>query len=210
MHRVGAPPSSRQQRLTRAEAIATRARATTAASTVVRRRVGHDSGVEDDRDRAVVDELDLHARAEDARRDPDAELVASASQKRSYSGSAHARRPRPPRSSAGSLARVGDQRELADDERLAADVERASGRSARRRSRRSAGARPWPRGASRSAGRVRRLRRRAARRGRADLATTVSLADRDRRARTRWTTARTRYSSVVAVAAYAGAARGRA
>src|SRR5437660_1355325 len=77
--------------------------------------------IEDDRDRAVIDELELHLRAEHSRLDRDAEraqLVAEALVERlrllGWRGVDEAR--------AVSLRRVGDERELGDDHHAAGGV----------------------------------------------------------------------------------------
>ena len=78
--------------------------------------------VEDDRHRPVVDELDLHPRAEDARLHPDAEVAQALDE------AVDERRGDLGRRGVGEartlpLARIGEERELAHDERLAARVE---------------------------------------------------------------------------------------
>ncbi|HEY8237131.1 MAG TPA: hypothetical protein VIF85_10860 [Gaiellaceae bacterium] len=79
--------------------------------------------VHDDRDRPVVDELELHPSAEDACLDAESELA-----QREAEGVVEPlgvlRRCGVAEARPVALRRVGDQRELADDERLAADVER--------------------------------------------------------------------------------------
>jgi hypothetical protein len=80
------------------------------------------SRVERDRDRAVVDELDLHACTENALLDRHAELSKRCGEVLVEGlGELRPRRMRERRSV--SLRRVGDQRELADDESLAAGVQ---------------------------------------------------------------------------------------
>ncbi len=78
--------------------------------------------VDDDRDRAVVDELDLHPGAEDPRSHRDAERaerIAEALDERFRL----LRRRRGGEARPEALARLGEERELADDERLATSVE---------------------------------------------------------------------------------------
>ena len=86
--------------------------------------------VEDDRDGAVVDELDLHSRAEDARLDRDAELAQSGAEalveQLGALGLRGRREARPV-----PLRRVREQGELADDERGAAGVEQRAVEAAR-------------------------------------------------------------------------------
>ena len=87
-----------------------------------RERRGRHSGVQHDRHRAVVDERHPHARTEDPACDRNAlvlERNAEALVERLRLG----RRGSVGEAGARSLARVGDERELADDERLAADVD---------------------------------------------------------------------------------------
>jgi hypothetical protein len=85
------------------------------------------SRVEDDRDRPVVDEFDLHPRAEQAGLDVDAEvaqrLAEACVERRGLLGRGGACEAR-----AVSLRRVRDQRELADDESFAARLERGAER----------------------------------------------------------------------------------
>ena len=81
-------------------------------------------GVEDDRHRAVVHDLDLHAGAEGAGRDRDPLLPERGAER--LVERLGLLRPRGGREArAVALGRVGDQRELADDERRAARVEEA-------------------------------------------------------------------------------------
>ena len=104
----------------------------------------HVSGLEHQRDRAVVHERDLHVGAEPAGRDRHAER----GQRRARTRRPAARPPRagPPRpSSAAGPARVAVERELAHDERARRRCRAASGSSPRRRRRTRAGSRPWPR-----------------------------------------------------------------
>src|SRR3954465_1839793 len=78
--------------------------------------------VKHDRDGALVDELDRHARAEDPRLDGDSERPQlSAETLVELLGPLGRRRLREARPV--SLRRVGDQRELGDHERRAADVQ---------------------------------------------------------------------------------------
>jgi len=80
------------------------------------------SGVEDDRDRTVVDELHVHPRSEDARLDVDAELAQRRAevlvQRLRHIGTCGRAEGR-----AVALRRVGNERELADDEGRAAGVD---------------------------------------------------------------------------------------
>jgi ribosomal protein S18 acetylase RimI-like enzyme len=88
------------------------------------------SEIEDDRDWAVVDELDLHLRAEDARLDADAEIaqrLRNALDERI--GVLGRRRGREARSVA--LAGLSEERELADDERFAVGIEERAVEAAR-------------------------------------------------------------------------------
>ena len=78
--------------------------------------------VEDDRHRAVVDQLDLHLRAEDARLHADAFRAERLDEALDERLRLRARR-RVGEARPVALSRVGEQRELAHDQRLAARVD---------------------------------------------------------------------------------------
>ena len=166
------------------------------------------SGVEDDRDGAVVDERDLHSSAEHAARDAHA-FACKRCAEALVQGLRDTRTAAPEKLGRLPLRVSAMRVNWLTTSASPAHVEQRAVEAARRRSRRSAAARPCRPGALHRPPRPPRATPSRTTTP-APISATTSPATATDASRTRWTTARTGYSSLSPSRASADAAHGRA